>query len=345
MPIQLLLRPRPQCIPLLDILAGLCPLPLDAHRPIKGASLNPLGGRRGPELVVRSLLDGGHQGPPGQVDGALDDGVETVLPRAQETGLHHSRVHRDDLEVRVLLGQRPGIVYVGELAVGVARLRARLGHGGLEPVGGAQEAALGGPLQRRGQEDDADVAAAGQGGRALEAGEQQLRQERRADVVGAELDLVAVGGQALGHVHDAGVVDEDVEAVGRREQGARRRLDARKRGQVQLQVRDGRRGRGRRRRPDGFDRLLRLGPRPRPHVDVRRVVLRKLADALEAEACVAARHEDDLAPEIRHVLLRSNLTPQKVIVAILGRFDRVFCCFLYLGNNKKIVLEVGFRSC
>ena len=81
---------------------------------------------------------------------------------------------------------------------------------------GHVDAAFGGHEVRGGggDPDDADRVGGGIGGGGGEDGLQEFGEEEGGDVVGAELEFVALLGRgALGGDHDAGVVPEDVEAV------------------------------------------------------------------------------------------------------------------------------------
>lgn len=53
----------------------------------------------------------------------------------------------------------------------------------------------------------------GRGGRSKEGGTKQGEEQEVSEVVGLELDFVAVGGDGVRGVHHCGVVDKDVEFV------------------------------------------------------------------------------------------------------------------------------------
>jgi len=75
-------------------------------------------------------------------------------------------------------------------------------------------------------------------GGAQQGRQEQFRQQRVTDVIGAELHLVALGRPAVGHRHDAGVVEQDVEAGRVRVELGGRARDRVERGQVERQVGD-----------------------------------------------------------------------------------------------------------
>ena len=143
--------------------------------------------------------------------------------------------HAPDLRVarREVLGEED----VGEFRVAVADPGVVVGHGALDVSEG--EAALGGEQVAAGAEvDDADVGVGFFGGGAAQGGEKLGGQEGVADVVGAELDFVAVFGGAGGHGHDAGVVHEDVEAGGGGGKGVGGLLDGGEGGEVEFEEGD-----------------------------------------------------------------------------------------------------------
>ena len=116
---------------------------------------------------------------------------------------------------------------------------AVLGEGPRLGVRGAQprevDAGRGGlHVGVRGERDDADVGAGVVLGGLEQEGEEERREERVAHVVGAKLDLVAVDGGAGGDRHDAGVVHEEVETGGQREDFVRGVGDGAERGEVEL---------------------------------------------------------------------------------------------------------------
>lgn len=109
-----------------------------------------------------------------------------------------------------------GVQHVRELALAVAREVPREVRRAEGRLGGFQRAEVNSSarrrrVRRRGQGDDADVST-GLGGGREERWEKHFRQECVPEVVGCELDFVAVCAEGRRGRYDAGVAHEDVEA-------------------------------------------------------------------------------------------------------------------------------------
>ena len=123
-------------------------------------------------------------------------------------------------EQRRTAGQLGGEEQVGELAlaVGPPRVVGPLAHQVVE--GDAAD-----PVGAAGDDHDPGVLA--------EEGEQAAGQREVTEVVGAELQLEAIGGQRAGRRHDPGVANEQVQPAGASGDIHRCGLDTRQRGEVQ----------------------------------------------------------------------------------------------------------------
>lgn len=157
-----------------------------------------------------------------------------------------------------------------------------------------------------------------------------------ADVVGAELDLVAFGGDAGGGGHDAGVEHEDVEAVAFSEDGPGRGFDGVEGGEVELEGLDD--GRGVEVRIDageldgggdvidgGLGALKGAGAEPDARGERGGGLADEFEDGLLAEAAVATCHENGFAMESRRGDVGAGVegdTPRK-------EGDEVHCCCRY----------------
>ena len=121
-------------------------------------------------------------------------------------------------------------------------------------------------------------------GRGLEGGEQQLGQQRVAHVVRAELDLVALVGLAGRRGHDAGIVDEDVEAGRLGQEFLGGGLDGGEGCEVEREVGDLGVGHG---LLDGCDGVLGFGCSAGGEVDVSWVVFGDLQAGLLAQSGIS----------------------------------------------------------
>ena len=245
--------------------------------------------RHGVEEVVRAL-EGGCEGE------VLEESVEQVR-------LDAAGVDGDGGDAGVAPGELGREEHVGELRVPVARVRVVRGHG-RRGLGREEARVRGEALAGRGEVDDADVRRrdVGLAGCVEEERHEESCEQGVAHVVGAELDLVAVGGQARRERHDAGVVDEEVEAGprGGGQDGVGGAFDGGEGGEVEFEEGNSLAGGG-----VGFDdvghRRIEFGARARGEVDGGGVVFGELEDGLFTQADVAARHEDDFAREVGDV--------------------------------------------
>ena len=114
------------------------------------------------------------------------------------------------------------------------------------------------------------------------------------------MDLVSIIGEAFRGHHDAGVVDQNVQARLPTDELGRGRFDTRERCKVQLQEMDV--GELRIRLLEVRNSLFSFIARTGGEVDPCWVMFAKLADGLISKAHVASGHDDDLALEIGDVL-------------------------------------------
>lgn len=150
----------------------------------------------------------------------------------EEICQNDTRVQRDTCDLRVVRRQRARVEDVGEFRGAVAAPGVYVFERGLvehDALGGGHAVAC------AAERDDADVCA-----RLLcrvqQRWEEQLREQRVAHVICAELDLVALLGSRVRGRHDAGVVDEHVEAGFARLEGVGGGGDGGEGGEVEGQV-------------------------------------------------------------------------------------------------------------
>lgn len=232
---QLRLRPLRQLLPQPLVPHILRPGILLRHRNIISPALR-LSTRRAPQLAPGAVLHARRRQRP---DEELVQNREPGMrfeELAREARLDGAGVHGDAFDARVALREVLGEEDVGELGVPVASPGAVVGHG---PTGvGECEAAFGSEFVADGGEvDDADVRVGFFGG-FEQCGEEFGGEAGVADVVGAELDLVAFLSGAGGDGHDAGVVHEDVEAWGRGVEGVGGFFDGFEGGEIELEEGD-----------------------------------------------------------------------------------------------------------
>ncbi len=205
---QLRLRPLSKLLLKPFILRMSRPRILLRNRSIIAPTLRVLA-RRAPQLGLRPLLYTTRSHHLDKFDRVREPRVrldELLLQPSVNT----ARVHGGAFDIRVALRKIFGEEDVGEFGLAVARPGAVVGHWPFDV--GEYKAAFGTPHVAGGaQVDDADIGV-GLFGSFAQCGEESGGQEGVADVVGAELDLVAFFCGAWGHGHNAGVVHEDVEA-------------------------------------------------------------------------------------------------------------------------------------
>jgi len=220
---------------------------------------------------------------------------------AGQVGPDGARVQRDGGDLGVPLGHLAGEQNVGKLALAVASPGHLLRLGRLERVEDDAARHDGGADVGKGREDDdAHVRVWLLGGRLEEQRGEEAGEEGVADVVGAELDLVALLGLAGWGGHDAGVEHQDVEPVCLLGHALGGVPDGVERGQVQGERLDGGIGHLLLDLVDGF--LGAFGA-ARGEPDLLGVtMLGQLEDRLLAEAAVAARHHNHFTLQRRDVV-------------------------------------------
>ena len=138
-------------------------------------------------------------------------------------------------------------------------------------------------------------------GRFLHEWQQALREEEVAHVVGAELQLIPVGGEARGLRHDARVVDKDVEAGLGGEEGLRGARDGGEGREVELEEEDlgcgGAADAGHGGRKGGIV----FGAVARAQVDCTGLVTCEVYEGFVAKTAIRAADDDHFAREIRDV--------------------------------------------
>ena len=148
--------------------------------------LLPLGTGSSPELVVRALCDVPEDERAEQSHAILEERVGLLVGQV-EVGLDHAGVQRDGLEGRVPARQLGGEEDVGGFGGAVTGPGTR----GRQLLGGHDGVGRRGHVEGFGADaDDADVGSARRG-RLFQQREEKLGQLEVADVVGAELDVVA----------------------------------------------------------------------------------------------------------------------------------------------------------
>ena len=142
-------------------------------------------------------------------------------------------------------------------------------------------------------------------GRGRDQVDELAGQGEMAEVVDAHLALEAVRRARVRHGHDAGVVDEQVEALVALAEGVREAPDGVEAGQIELHedgIGGGKLGPQRVERP-----LSPLGGAAGEHR--RRALARQLPRRLETDAAVRARDDGDLSREIGEVVRGPALVP------------------------------------
>ena len=227
-PFQLLFSPGPKLPRQFVAHRIINRIALHPHRHVVLPTLHVLGNAR-PQLILCADLDRGEKPVPQRLQQPQDE--RPTRRAVHEIRLHHARMDGRHLEPRVRPRELPREHDVGSLALAVARVGAVLAPVRLEgvevdPARGAP------PMPLRGEDHDPDVAVGGPGCCPVQERQQELGQERVADVVGSELDLVALLRLARRGGHDAGVEHEDVQTVGFRADGGGGLFDRVKRGEV-----------------------------------------------------------------------------------------------------------------
>lgn len=291
LPLQLLLGPLPQLVGqsiILGILSALATRRA-SHGIIQRARLDVAPGRRrSPQLVQHAVLDGRKE-PPDEQQGRPHP-PRTLGHVVRQVGIDHTGVDSRHVPRGMLARHDPRVQGVGELALAVAIPRAHVALRSLERV--KPDTALGGHGDGcRGQKHYADISIK-LGGSLVQDRGQQLSEQGVADMVGTELQLVAIGSEGLGGRHASSIEHEDIETAG--VEGAGGGLDRVQRGQVQGEGFDVGVGDPLLDVGDGILGLLGgAGGQP----DLLRVVAGQVEDGLFSQSRVAARHEDDFALE------------------------------------------------
>ncbi|KAK1845969.1 hypothetical protein CCHR01_11398 [Colletotrichum chrysophilum] len=210
----------------------------------------------------------------------------------------HAGVHGDNLDTLLSLRQGLGVVQISQFGNRVALRRRAVGHRGAE-FGKVVNVARRHRVGCRSEHHDACFAV--DFGGLAHGGEEQLGEERGADDVGAELDLVAVFREALCGHHDTCVVDEDVEAGFLGEEGGSGGFHALEGCEVELEEADILCGGVC--RLDVLDGLLGFLLRPGGEVDAGGIAGCELLHRFEPQSCVSAGDDDDLVFEFRNIFL------------------------------------------
>lgn len=283
--LQLSIRPLPQllCQPVVLCLGR--HVSWTRHGVVKGAALDALCRRARPQLIAGALLHRCQEEADGRQQRVRQPGMR--LLEAACDGRHDGpRVDRGGEQLRVAAREAAGEEDVCQLGLPVAAPRCRAAHLGLE-------------LRKYNALLRCEIVAmtchdndAGRSGRRSlcgggeESRQKELGEEGVALVVGAELELIAVGCEPGRVEGDAGVEEEDVETCGLRGEGGGGFVDAVKGREVELddcnaRVRDG-----------GFDLFdcglgSRAGARCKP--DRGWIVQGELFDGLCAKTRVSCR--------------------------------------------------------
>ncbi len=187
--------------------------PGDTHRLIVSSirDLVPLD-RCGPQLVLDSLLERNHLPPRGRPHKGLVRQAEFC----HKASVDDARMDRRRRDLWVTPCDLRRIQNVGEFGLAVADPVANHGEFLRGAYVGEVDAVAWVALEPEGcVGDDADVGA-GLLCRLEHGWQEQFDEESVADVVGSELDLVAVRSQGRWVRHDAGIAEQDVEAGGLR---------------------------------------------------------------------------------------------------------------------------------